>query len=37
MDTGEDLGDYLLRIGTVDEKQYEILQQEAKELIGKVV
>ncbi|MBQ1231454.1 MAG: sugar transferase [Clostridia bacterium] len=34
METAEDLGDYLLRIGSVEEGEYQIKQQEAKELMG---
>jgi len=33
METAEDFGDYLLRIGSVSKDEYENLQSEAKELI----
>lgn len=35
MDTAEDLGDYLLRVGKVDENQYIELQKEGRRLIIK--
>ncbi len=34
METAEDLGDYLLRIGSVDDGEYQAKQQQAKELMG---
>ena len=34
MDTAEDLGDYLLRIGAIDQKNYDQGQSEAKELVS---
>ena len=34
MATAEDLGDYLLRIGNIDEETYNEGQAEARELIG---
>ena len=34
MDTAEDLGDYLLRSGRLDKKDYDLKQEKAKELLG---
>lgn len=34
MVTAEDFGDYLLRIGAVDEERYAVLQAEAREYVG---
>lgn len=34
MDTAEDLGDYLLRSGQLDKKDYDVKQEKAKELLG---
>lgn len=34
METAEDLGDYLLRIGQVDQETYTLNQTRAKELVG---
>lgn len=33
METAEDLGDFLLRIGNVDQKTYDLYQEQAKELL----
>lgn len=34
METAEDLGDYLLRVGEVSQSEYDRLQHESRELIG---
>lgn len=34
METAEDLGDYLLRVGEVSQSEYDRLQHESKELVG---
>ena len=34
METAEDLGDYLLRTGQVEQAEYDRLQQEAKDLLA---
>ena len=36
METAEDYGDYLLRIGEFNEQEYNALQLEAKELLEMV-
>jgi hypothetical protein len=35
MDTAEDLGDYLLRVGKVDRQEYEEIQDVANDLINR--
>ena len=36
METAEDYGDWLLRIGSIDKKEYDVRQVKAKELLGRM-